>query len=185
MDIISGVASIFTGGLAGIVSSGVSIYAEAKKHKAKIEQKKLDLEMVKVEAEQDRLTMALELEHADKIHSKDLDTQLNINQNELLKASYESDKATYSKGAAAALERLGEYNMFANIMAVISLFLLVAVDALRAATRPVITGYLVYAVIISTGDIALNAKIFLTTSAVSWWFASRSMKKTFSEKGKK
>lgn len=159
-----GMTGIF-GGVTGLLGAGINMFAEHKKIK-------LEMAKDKQNAEDDRAMAQIEFQNADKISMRDSETKQELASVSLITESIKNDKASYSKGAISALEKLGEKGGFASWIATISLGMLVSVDVLRGYTRPVLTWYLTITVGIK-GDAAGPATTFMASTALGWWFGTR------------
>ena len=151
------IGSIFTGGLTGLLGSGITVVAEHYKQKQKNEH-----ELATAKIEQD--TMRLEMEGQERISEIEGETQKSVAEAAAFTQSMKSDKATYTKGSGSGW--------------------LVAVDFFRGVTRPFVTWYLiglVTAMYITTTQPDMEQKIilttlYITTTVILWWFGSRMRK---------
>ncbi|AUR96005.1 TMhelix containing protein [Vibrio phage 1.215.B._10N.222.54.F7] len=169
-DIFTTAVSGGVTGLIGTVFSGVMLWREnANKRKHEIEMRRVDIEERKAEAE---LTMK-------QIEAETEATKISAELN-AFNSSIQADRATYSsRGSDSAV--------------------LLFVDAVRGLVRPVLTVALVIITSIVIFDVIeaaggydtviqaqsaelyadlIHALIYMTTTAVLWWFGAREVKKS-------
>lgn len=169
---IDSLLNVFSGGATGLIGAGINLFAEHKKAKTAMEKADKD-------AENDRKMFELEAEHADRLSARVEDSKKEIEAVKLFGESIKADKATYSQGAAKALESLGMKSDtgwvggFSLIMAILSLSALVMVDVARGLIRPVMTAYLVFMVADIGNEESKGALIYMGTTALFWWFGTR------------
>jgi Flp pilus assembly protein TadB len=183
------IGSAAGGSLIGLIGTFIKGRDERKERDAQrahdLALRDLDREEMQLEAE---LAMKrTEAEIAGKLKTLDMEGQISrdIEASKLQAVSYESDQASYSKGATKMLR-----GFFGGLAA----FMLVCVDVFRGVMRPGITSYLLViesliawqlylllnsftaldsaeALILFTTII--NSIVFLTSTSVTWWFGSR------------
>lgn len=180
-DLLGGLASAASGGLFGIFGTGIKMWAQ---HKAEEAKRQFELAMRKADREEMQLEHDLQMKTIEAQTERDvavanqqrlsLETQvagdIAVAETKVWQESYGNDKATYGGGF---------------------------VDGVRGMMRPVITLYfavlmsvLTYQLIKLNGGAFVNATeaqamlkeiinaiIFLTTTAVTWWFGSRPVKR--------
>lgn len=164
--------AIISGGVTGILGSVITTWGEYRKNKLMFSHKEKMAEL-------DQQAMKLEAELELKKITTESEAQQAIAEMDILKSSYEHDRATYSRG------KLGKFGRA----------LMVVVDFARGMIRPSATIYLVvlttiifYKVFgilnglesaIPVADaVAIVNKIimvvlYLTVMVVSWWFGMR------------
>lgn len=183
MEILGLIGSALSGGLLGVLGTGLQAFFQFKQKKADHEHELAmrgeDRKEMLAEAELRREELKISGEIKTELANIDYAKAETIAETELQQSSYESDKATYSTGF--------------KITGSAGKFLLVLVDVIRGLMRPVLTLYcvglltwvahLLYKV--QGGVIAdaanlwaeiIGAVIMLATTTVTWWFGSRRLK---------
>lgn len=172
---IEGLASLLSGGITGILGGAISnifdFFKERAQRKHEIEMRKLDLDEMDREYKFQR-SMA-EAEHEHQIEEKSIDLQ---------QESYLHDQAQYSKHF--------------DIQSIWLKGPLVFVDLVRGLVRPILTGYLIWLVWDTRAEIqqvlteagvdklnpavalelygsTVNMILYLSGTALAWWFGTR------------
>ena len=151
------IGSVLTGGLTGVIGSGITSYVEFKKQEQKFAH---DLQIATLDNEM----MKLEIAGKERVAVIEQETEELIADSKAFSESIAADRATYSQGMKSKW--------------------LVAVDVVRGLTRPTLTVVLcvLTATIWFTTDEKLQPDIkkqvaatvlYVTTAAVLWWFGSR------------
>lgn len=163
------IGAIASGGITGLVGSGISIYGKIKEQKMIFQHEEV-MEGLK----QDGMRLQME------IITKQADATINISEMEAFTASQKNDAASYSKG-----QELTKYQKW----------LMVVVDFFRGLIRPVMTIYmtilttLIYVKVMELvggleglidKDAALQLAnqiilviLYITTTVILWWFGTR------------
>jgi len=166
--------NLISGGVTGIIGTAIGGYVDYKKMKAKDSHEALM-------ADKDLALSKLEFESAEKTSVIEADTAKEVEAISLTKETIKSDKATYSKGALAILNRLADKGgLIVRTLAGVGSFGLVSVDILRGYTRPIITIGLVYASCKMSGDnlVAGAGELqFMTMTCLTYWFGGRQLEK--------
>lgn len=176
------ITSLFGGGITGLLGGVLTRIADyftiKQKNSHEVEMSKLELEQTKLEADRD-IIIAKDRTMSDR----------EIAETEAIIKSHEFDKASYV--SSAVLD-----NVSAKTKAVIAV-MMALVDFVRGMTRPGLTLYLcvvttwlaitAYEILEKADQAALSGAelggllkmithgiVYLTATAVSWWFASRS-----------
>ncbi|PIP98536.1 MAG: hypothetical protein COW76_20455 [Shewanella sp. CG18_big_fil_WC_8_21_14_2_50_42_11] len=179
--ILAGIGSAASGGLLGVFGTGIKMWAD---HKAEQAKQAFELQMRKLDQEEMTLEHSLRMKEVEAETKRDIavasqnrlateaQAAADVEQGEmaLVKSSYRMDKATYGGGFVDAIRGLMRPTLtlyFAILMAVISYQLMQInngqwLDASEAQTM--------------LRDV-VNACIFLATTAVTWWFGSRPVKR--------
>ncbi len=177
------------GGFIGLIGTAIKGFQEYKDRQAQrqheLDMRRIDQEDMRIEA--DLAIQQTEAEFAGKANLANIEGAIarDVAASELQATSYENDKATYSTGATGTLT-----GSISNLIR----GLLVLVDVVRGMMRPGITIYLIvieslicyqlYQLLLKfevlPADEALklfivvvNSVVFLTSTAVTWWFGSR------------
>ena len=189
-ETILGVLGSAAGGsFIGMIGTAIKGFQEYKdrqtERRHELEMRRLDQEDMRLEAE--LAIKQTEAEYAGKAHLATVEgaIALDIAAAELQGKSYDNDQATYSKGVVNTLT-----GYFGNLMRA----LLVFVDVARGLMRPGITVYLIvieslicyqlYQLLLKFNAppaeetmklfiVVVNSVVFLTATAVTWWFGSR------------
>jgi|10_taG_2_1085330.scaffolds.fasta_scaffold107219_2 hypothetical protein len=171
-DILGAVSSIATGGLTGLIGSGISQFMEHRKQKTEyahqLASRRLDLEIVEKKAE-------LQI----KVKETDANIALEIEAGKDFRNSFDNDKARYVDSS-----RTG---------AVVN-FLLGCVDVIRGMIRPVATiffSYLTYSIsdslltllggidqlpreqLVDLLNRVTQTILYIATTCILWWFGTR------------
>jgi len=173
MDVLTSAA---TGGLTGVIGTGINLIAKYKDKKLQYEH---DLKM----ADKNLDEIKLEAENAVKLEKIRQEGESLESDARNLLTSIKSDKATYSGAAVEGLKVLADKaNSSAALwMLTLSYFALTMVDVVRGFTRPFLTGFLVAAVtwIAVKGtspdlvEQGVSAVVFMGSTALAWWFGTR------------
>lgn len=182
MDLFSGIASVLSGGLTGVIGSVAQGIFEYKSKKLDIELQKEkfanEIELRKVDAQ----VMAQEWAARTQVATVEATAQVDTEDAKAFAASLTSEPKTYHEGQLTTGQN----------------WMMVILDFCRGIIRPGLTIYLcvlttaVYfqaKFLLKTNDISveqavglvtqiINTILYLTTSCVLWWFGSR-------QKGKK
>ena len=183
---------IGTGGLSAIAGGLTGFIGSFFQRRHELELKRLDLEEKKSERQHDLDLMDREVQNALKLSEAKLDEIALAGENEGMKASLAADLAGAAYSAAWK-DKLGSGKLGSGLAAVIA-FLLGCVDVARGAVRPVITVYLVVKTMQIWEDVLkigggmqglgqevcralalsiVNMILYLTCTAVGWWFGTR------------
>lgn len=180
MNWADALGAVFTGGLTGILGSGLQFlgkyFSDRQDHKFQLEMRKVDMESTKLEAE-----LAVRRAEQEAAATMALAEQASFDK------SFDNDKATYSSNVTGMAQ-----------------WVLVSVDAIRGLVRPVLTLWLcyltgrVYAQTMAlTGgiksfDIAqlyimldnvINSILYIGSTVILWWFGTRPNSKVGGTKG--
>ena len=175
LEILSLLGSATGGGLLGIAGNFLKGKAEIKGKKLDYEHerdlRKLDMDELKIEASLKNQQIKLENDGELALANVEADRAKDVAASALRQASYNADKASYGGGI---------------------------VDKIRGIMRPMITiyllvlmSYIAYQVDTIVGGVEelpskdiwglyenlINSIVFLATTAVTWWFGSRSTNK--------
>jgi hypothetical protein len=187
--ILSVLGSAAGGSFIGMIGTAIKGFQEYKDRQAErrheLEMRRLDQSDMRLEAE--LAIKQTEVEFTGKAHLADIEGAVarDVAAAELQGKSYDNDKAEYSKGVLNKLS-----GIFGNMMR----SLLVFVDVARGMMRPSITVYLIiieslicyqlYQLLLKFNAppaeetmklfiVVVNSVVFLTATAVTWWFGSR------------
>ena len=184
MDIISGLTSVFSGGLTGLIGAGLTAFIDMKKQAAQFDH---DFRMEELSLK----AMSQEYAARKDIAMVEGQTEISIADAAVLKESYAADRLAYSP--VTVWSDRGWYGWVLDT-------LLVLVDVLRGSVRPLVTYFLVgfMAVLFMRaygaygginpsmqdpavlGDIVdqiIATALYVTTTCVLWWFGTRSAQK--------
>lgn len=188
-NIVDFIGSGVLGGVVGLVGTWLKSREEREQkkldHQHALEMRTLDLKEMTHEAELALRQTKTELAGKQAIAQTEADAARDVAAADTQQASYRHDRITYAKGVLGALA-----GGLGNFMRA----LLVFVDVIRGLMRPTITLYLLivesaiawmlYKVLSTLGGIpasqvaellvmVVSGVIFLTTTAVTWWFGTR------------
>lgn len=167
-SLLGSIGSIFSGGLVGLIGSGITAWSDYKKQKLMFEH---DEKMAQLEMDRDEQKYNFEMRKV----QAEVEGEKEVAREESLQASHNSDKATYS-------------NVSQN-------WVFFIVDAIRGLVRPVLT--VMSAIImwslysdlqvmydsmenLTATDVkdlfshTINVILFIATTAITWWFGGRS-----------
>lgn len=184
MDIgtlLAGIGSAASGGLLGVFGTGIKMWAD---HKAEQAKQAFELQMRKLDQEEMTLEHSLRMKEVEAQAKRDIavaqqsrmateaQASADIEQAEiqLRQSSYSMDKASYGGGVVDAIRGLMRPTLtlyFAILMAVIA-YQLMQINNGQWLDQSEAQSML--------KDV-INACIFLTTTAVTWWFGSRPIKR--------
>jgi len=173
--VIEGLISLLSGGITGVVGSGITKYAEYKT-------KQLDLQGELSKSQVELQQMQLETQRQLQLKDKDNEVELAKSADQVLSTSFDADAAKYLQAAVGA--------------GPITRGLMATVDFIRGLMRPLITIYLISVtswivftlynlverLLVTSPDSAemvgiwaqvVNMVLYLTATAVTWWFGSR------------
>lgn len=179
--ILGAIGSAASGGILGLFGTGIKMWAD---HKAEQAKQAFELQMRKLDQEEMTLEHSLKMKEVEAKANRDIaianqnrmateaQAAADVEQGEmaLVQSSYAMDKATYGGGFVDAIRGLMRPTLtlyFAILMAIIAYQLMqlnngqwLDVSEAQAMLRDVV-----------------NACIFLATTAVTWWFGSRPIKR--------
>jgi hypothetical protein len=168
--------SVMSGGITGLIGTGLTALAEYK-------EKKLAFSHEERMVELEQQTIKIEAEAAVQKTTAEYEGKVEVADSEAFAESFSADKATYMTNY--------KDNWFTSILFTI-------VDFIRGMTRPLLTFYLcavttwmAWKVYIITGNIILNpiqaidllqqivsAVLYLTITACTWWFGTRGLQRS-------
>jgi hypothetical protein len=179
--------AILSGGLTGLLGTGIGAVTSYFAKKQELEATKVANIQELAMANEDRQTLELEQKGQLQVANIEAEATAYLQDTELRKASSRMDRAAYSDGPKYA-----DYGIAGKVYD----GLLVLVDFVRGLARPGLTGLLIYLVYVlmskayaaagptMTQEVAANliaemqtTVLYLTTSAVTWWFGDRARAK--------
>lgn len=176
MDILSGITSVLSGGLTGLIGTGIGAYFtyQSKKLDVELQKEKYanEIELKKADA----AIMAQEWSARTQIAQTTADAQKDAEDSKAFAASLTSEPQRYAEGPLTSKQN----------------WLMVALDLLRGIIRPLMTLYLAgittlvylqaHALIGTSMPVdqaaalttrVIDTVLYLTTTAVLWYFGSR------------
>jgi hypothetical protein len=173
MDILSGIASVLGGGLTGLIGSVTQRVFEYKTKK------------LEIEANKEKYLHEIEMRKADAaIMQQEWAAKTQVAQIEATAQVDTEDAKAFNTALTSEPKKYYEGTNYTPHQA----WLMIVLDFIRGAIRPCLTLYLCaittimyYKAInqapIQAGETIVNTILYLTTSAVLFWFGSRNSKK--------
>ena len=161
-SILSMVGSAVAGGATGLIGT---IGTKVLEYKTRKEELKFELEHRKVDIEE----IKLETERDIAVSNIEADAQRDVAASNIQIASYDSDKAKYG-------DKLWFVDMVRGFMRpLITLYMLSIMTWLAIVIHQSVSGIEAMSAeqVLSLWVIIIDAVIYLTTTAVTWWFGSR------------
>lgn len=180
LNIFTAIGSAASGGLLGLFGNGIKLWADSKAEAAK---RAFELAMRQADREEMQLEYDLQLKQTEATvagqiavanqqkQTTELQVEGDIQQSEmvLISNSYQHDRAQYGGGFVDSIRGLMRPTLtlyFAVLMSFIAYQLMVL-------TKGIVPEAEAYDLL----KMVINACIFLTTTAVTWWFGSRPIKR--------